>query len=163
MNYAYTDTAIDYPDTESAPRPTSAGVVRRWALPAAALITAASALAASAAVGVRALDDAQTPIVSVSRPTITTRAPSLTQPDQDSAFLQDLDAHVQLADPAGVDIHNAHAVCLRISTQQQTREQIIAALLAAPAAAPGGQPSRGTVTQFVDIAIRHYCPDQAPR
>ncbi|WP_326565491.1 DUF732 domain-containing protein [Mycobacterium sp. 3-98] len=140
------DDGEDYPQT-------AAGRAR-WALPLAALLVAVAALIAAGAIGVRALNDANTPIVTVTRPTITTRAPALTQPDQDSAFLMDLDAHGGHLLGAYAAVHNAKKVCYLTTNHLGTREQMITALLAAG----DDGIDRALVEMFIDIAIAHYCP-----
>lgn len=139
-------------DVEDYPQPAPSRA--RWVLPFAALMVAGAALIAAGAIGVRALNDANTPIVTVTRPTITTRAPALTKPDQDTEFLMDLDAHGGRLMGAYAAVHDAKKVCWFVANRQRTREQMIAGLIASN----DGGLDRATAEMFIDIAMAHYCP-----
>lgn len=154
---AYTvELAEDYPATAWDAAVARAGRTR-WALSVAALLAAAAAFIAAAAIGVRVLNDANTPIVAVTRATITTRAPALTAPDVDTAFLQDLDAHGVWSLSAYGAVHDAHVVCDAIHAGHLSHDETVAGLTDAHIAGKE-RTDRAAVETFISIAIEHYCP-----
>jgi hypothetical protein len=139
----------------------------RWALSAAALLAAAAAFVVAGAVGARALRDSSSPLIEVTRPTVTqtlpTRTTTLTVPDQDTAFLADLDR-------AGIDeifaapaVHNARAICDRLTVR--TRDQILQEIMDAqkggtPNVIHGNRPLMSWLPKYIELSVEHYCPNR---
>lgn len=126
-----------------------------WIVAVAAVVAAVAAVAGSVAVGVHTWrsDEAlkTQPPVEVGE----YRSPALLHPDQDTAFLQDLDRTGTIYDSAGVAIHNARLVCKMLAAGR-TADAIAADFTRAAETQPGKS------EVFVSIAIQHYCPTQPP-
>lgn len=83
------------------------------------------------------------------------RSPALLHPDQDTAFLQDLDRTGTIYDSAGVAIHNARLVCKMLAAGR-TEDAIAADFTRA------AETQAGKSEVFVSISVQHYCPTEPP-
>lgn len=154
------DAADDYPFGDAEPSAADGRV--RWALSLAALFAAVAALISAATYGVRTIGDGASPVASTRAPVTVvqpSRTVTLTEPDQDTAFLMDLRSlEPRMMATAGAEIHNARFVCSALLSGQSV-DWVAQQFGAVPDG--GGNAGRVTMAEaqrFIPIAIKHYCP-----
>lgn len=129
----------------------------RWALVIAALLGSVAAVIAAAAFGVRhwgGPQDTAAPDPVVTQ-TQASRTLTLTQPDEDTAFLMELDKTGTMYDTAGAAVHNAKLTCKMLAAGK-TKQEIADGL------AKVQEIDETKADAFVLISIAHYCPKGTP-
>lgn len=133
--------------------PEENGSRRGWVVAGSLVVLALAAVGAAAAVGVRTWTT-PAPQAAEAAPVETReyRSPALLNPDQDTAFLQELDATGTIYDTAGAAIHNARMVCKMLAAGKSVEG------IAADFARLMEIQDPGKSGAFVSIARQHYCP-----
>jgi hypothetical protein len=126
---------------------------RGWVVAGSLVVMALAAVGAAVVVGIRTWTaDVPQPAEAASVETREYRSPALLHPDQDTAFLQELDATGTIYDTAGAAIHNARMVCKMLAAGRAAEG------IAADFARLMEIQDPGKSEAFVSIARQHYCP-----
>lgn len=135
----------DVEDEPPKPRRVLAGV-----FVGAALAAAVGGLAVAVTLAMK-VDDRPTPQAPVQAVVKPSRTITLTQPDQDTAFLMELDKTGIMYDTAGAAVHNAAVVCKAVASGR-SESQVVESFAEFREMGPA------EAAPFVAISIQHYCP-----
>lgn len=128
----------------------------RWGMPVGALLLGVSALVGAVMFGltqVRGGQVAPTPATAPMPEAQEFRSPALLKPDQDTAFLMELDKGSVLYDSAGAAVHNAKLMCSFVN-EGRDRQQLAVDF----ARFEESEITADEALVFINLAVKHYCP-----